>query len=158
MIINAVFVKTTSEVMFSRNKTDYRISLDESVSISGGWENPNIEGDMGNCVEIQLEEDFLSESFYQVTRFEEDSGFVENYLKGVYGQYVINKESNLEFFSELIINYEDIENYILYDEYEVDDKDVRISDLLVYNSDLEATIDRLEHEVSFLKDELYTLQ
>ena len=110
-MIEGIFVKSTKEVIFSRNTHDYRTSSDKTVSIDGGRDYVKISGNIDNCILLDINEVVL---LNQILTYDYLFGntLAENYPKGYHGLYTINDESNLDFFKKLIINWDDIEEFI----------------------------------------------
>ena len=108
--ISAVFVKSTKEILYSRSTHDMIWSKDGSVSIDGGREYTKITGDLENIVSVELNKSKLLDMilFYDY-RFG-NKNVPEMYLNGYYGKFQLDSTSNISFFEELVVNFEEIKD------------------------------------------------
>lgn len=108
--MNAIFVKSTKEILFSRYKHDCRVSSDNSATIDGGMEYTKVSGDPSNIIPLQLRKKVLLKQILYYDYMYQNS-LSEEYPEGYYGRYVITKSSNVDFYKELVKNFKDIEMY-----------------------------------------------
>lgn len=109
--INAVFVKSTQEILYSRSRHDYRTSEDNSVSVDGGFDYFKWSGDIANIVNIELDPFILLQQILHADYSFKNSTASE-YPNGYHGRYKITKGSNMGYFKSLITNWADIEPFI----------------------------------------------
>ena len=112
MIISAIYVKSTKEILYSRYLHDFRWSKDQTVGIDGGREYTKVSfTNIDDFVSIKLDGKVLLE---QILEYDWKYGnkYADKWKDGYYGRFEITENSNLDFFKKLIINFEDIEYFI----------------------------------------------
>lgn len=108
--MNAIFVKSTKEILFSRHRHDCRVSSDNSATIDGGMEYTKVSGDPSNIIHLKLRKKaLLKQIFYYDYAYK--NNLSKEYPEGYYGRYVITESSNIDFYKELVKNFKDIEMY-----------------------------------------------
>jgi len=110
--IEGIFVKSTQEILYSRAKHDFRWSEDKSVAIDGGQDYIKISGNLSGIVRIKIDSEILLNQilYYDYTIGNSNS---EIYPNGYHGRFkIIPGISNLEFYKRLIINWEDVKEYV----------------------------------------------
>jgi len=110
-IIQAIFVKSTNEILFSRCKNDMVTSEDGKSSIDGGRSYVKITGDLDNIVKIQLNKSVLLDQILYYDWNFGNKNVQTEYINGYYGKFKIHSTSNLLFYNELVVNFEDIQDY-----------------------------------------------
>lgn len=108
--MNAIFVKSTKEILFSRHRNDCRASSDNSATIDGGMEYTKVSGDPSNIIFLQLRKKaFLK----QILEYDYAYGntLAYDYPDGYHGKYTICSKSNADFYKKLVKNFKDIEMY-----------------------------------------------
>lgn len=109
--INAVYCKTTNEILYSRSRHDCRRSEDGKISIDGGFDYIKINGDLDNIIPLRLRSHVLLE---QILYYDWGSGNINAkvYPNGYHGRFKITSNSNSKFYKKLIVNFEDVEEII----------------------------------------------
>lgn len=111
MKINAIYAKSTKEILYSRSEHDFRESKDKTCAIDGGPVHTRIIGNELSHIKLMLDGDYLLKSILHFDYMHENRNASE-YTKGYHGKFQIEANSNLEFYKKLIINYEDIKEEI----------------------------------------------
>ena len=109
--IQAIFVKSTNEILYSRHVHDNRRSSDGLNAIDGGMIYSRLSGGMDNVVLVELKTKVLLEQILSYDYLYGNHSASE-FLKGYHGRFEITENSNLEFFKRLIVNWDDIKDYI----------------------------------------------
>ena len=106
--INAIYVKSTHEILYSRSNYDFRYSEDKSVFVDGGNDYFRYGGDIDNIVVVKLNVvKLLSQILHYDFVYGNDNAELNPY--GYHGKFKLDKYSNKIFFRELIVNWQDIE-------------------------------------------------
>lgn len=111
MRINAIYCINTNEILYSRATHEYCTSEDNSCSIDGGFDYCLVNGNTDKFVMIDLDGDYLLK-FILGSDYRYANTKAHEYPQGYHGRFKISKHSNLEFYKKLIVNYEDVEQYI----------------------------------------------
>ena len=111
MRINAIYCINTKEILYSRGTHDYRKSSDERCAIDGGLVYCRIIGNPEDFVEITLDGDYLLE-FILSNDYVFGNLYSDKYQEGYHGRFQVVDSSSLKFYKNLILNYNDIEQYI----------------------------------------------
>jgi len=109
--LQAIYVISTGEILYSRAMHDYRESSDGKASIDGGRDYTSISGDMKNIIHIQIDRDCLLD-FILYMDWNIGNKNAKQYPNGFHGRFEINNKSNEFFYKKLIVNYKDIEEYV----------------------------------------------
>jgi len=112
MKIHAIYVKSTMEILYSRSRHDCRYSSDELNSIDGGFDYVKISGALSNIVSIQLDSDVLLKSLLHYDHNCGNRDILPEHLDGYHGMYKLNRYSNISYFEKLVINWDDVKDYI----------------------------------------------
>ena len=107
MLINALFVKSTKEIIYSRCRNDYISSSDDTVSIDGGFEYSRIIGEPDNYIEIKLNSDVLLEHILSYDSYYKNTN-ADKFPDGYYGRFKLVHNSNLEFYKRLVVDFDKI--------------------------------------------------
>lgn len=110
MILNAIFCKSTKEILYSRSQHDYISSSDKSVSVDGGFSYMRVIGDHNNYISMQLDGDVLLEMILSYD-FAYCNYNADKFPKGYYGRFEIVENSNPVFYKKLVMNFDDIKQY-----------------------------------------------
>jgi hypothetical protein len=110
-MINGIFVKSTKEILYSRYIHDCRFSQDLKCSIDGGFDYTKITGNFDDYIEVKIDEGVLLKQILQYDYLLGNKNSKE-YPNGYHGRYIIEDNSNLNFFKKLIINFEDIREWL----------------------------------------------
>ena len=109
--INAVYCKTTNEILYSRSRHDCRRSEDGKISIDGGFDYIKINGDLDNIIPLRLNvTKLLKQIFYYDYNY--GNSLAKNFEEGYHGRFKITYSSNLKFYRDLIVNFEDVKEII----------------------------------------------
>lgn len=110
MNIKGIYVIATNEILYSRAKHDYRESEDGKCAVDGGFSYFSVLGDKKRWIAVELNGDVLLHLILNIDyRYQKKTS--KSFPKGYHGRFKITKKSNLEFFKQLIINFEDVEKY-----------------------------------------------
>lgn len=112
MDINAVYVKKTKEILYSRSRNDFRWCEYNRVGVNGGLEYFKVVGDPDEYIEIHLDGDVLLKHILIYDDVFGNKNVPSKYKDGYHGRYQLNEYSSLDFFSELVINWEDIVQHV----------------------------------------------
>jgi hypothetical protein len=112
MSINAVFVKSTKEIIYSRHRHDCRSSSDKSVMVDGGFYYFKIVGNPDNYIPLKLEETVLLQQMLAYDYVYGNRFIKQEYIDGYHGKFIMQNSSSLDFFKKLIINFEDIREWL----------------------------------------------
>lgn len=111
MRINAIYCINTNEILYSRVTHEYRTSEDFSCSIDGGFDYCLVNGNPEAFVGLELDGDYLLK-FILGSDYRYANSTADKYPQGYHGRFKISKHSNLNFYKSLIVNYEDVEQYL----------------------------------------------
>ena len=110
MIIKAIFVIATNEILYSRSRNDFRTSSNGKCSVDSGFDMFRVVGNPLDYILINLDGDKLLEFILDM-----DWGYgnsnAEDYKEGFHGRFLIKPNSNRDFYKELVINYNEIAEY-----------------------------------------------
>lgn len=111
MRINAIYSISTNEILYSRHAHEYRTSEDNKIAVDGGMDYFKVAGNSEDYVTLQLDGDYLLK-FVLGNDYLYANANARNYPQGYHGRFKISKRSNLGFYKKLIVNYEDVEEYL----------------------------------------------
>ena len=111
MRIDALYVKSTNEIIYSRSRHDYMQASDGSCAIDGGREYTKVCGNEDSFVMIQLDGekllDFILNMDYQF-----GTSNAAYFKDGFHGRFEIVKSSSKGFYKRLIVDFEKVEELI----------------------------------------------
>ena len=102
MEINAIYVKKTKEILYSRSGHDFRRSEDGKCFVDGGFNYFRWGGVAENVILIQLDSDkLLKQIIYYDFLYKNNNA--EDFKEGYYGRFQLREGSSKEFYKELIV-------------------------------------------------------
>lgn len=112
MEINAIFVISTKEILYSRCRHDYISAADNSAAIDGGRDYTRIIGSPDNIIEIVLDGDVL---LNQILEYDYTYGNkkAKAFPEGYHGRFQFKQNSNLNWYKKLVKDFEKISKYVL---------------------------------------------
>lgn len=104
--IEAIYVKSTNEILYSRSRHDFRESSDKSVFIDGGRDYSRIGGSFDNFVKLKLNPYELL-NMILVLDYAFKNINAKDYKEGYHGILHCERFSS-HFLAELVENYHEI--------------------------------------------------
>jgi len=105
MEVNAIYCKSTHEILYSRAHHDCVVSEDKKASIDGGFgEIISIGGDMDNTIPLRLDGDRLLK-YILFMDWNYGNRNASEFKNGYHGRFKIAGNSNRPFYQGLVINF-----------------------------------------------------
>lgn len=111
MIIRAIFYKKDKEILYSRNVHDCKMSTDGKVGIDGGiFDYCRILGNPEDYIILDLDGGILLEQILNYD-WKYRNKNADKYPLGYCGKFIVTKQSNVDFYKKLILNFNEVKEY-----------------------------------------------
>ena len=111
MKINAVYCDKCKEIIYSRTKRDYRSCSCSNVSVDGGFELFKVNFKDNNYLKLKLRGNKLLKQILFYDRTYGNRNILDEYLHGYHGKFKVARNSNEQFYKELIKNWDEFKPY-----------------------------------------------
>ena len=111
MKINAVYCDKCKEIVYSRHVHDHRFCSCKNVSVDGGFEYFKWSAKYNNYLVLKLRGNKLLAQILNYDFRFGNRNILDEYLDGWHGKFKIVRDSNENFYKELIKNWDEFKPY-----------------------------------------------